>query len=135
MSISAPLVMVESSEMRLYKNPLVGRILSPRPPPRRCHGPRLMPPAADREQEEGPSPRPPPSIRQETWGIVANYLKDIYRRGWVGQACSLDAQKLAKMARYKKGATEMKRTEEQEWAVVPTNSAALIPNLPGAGGS
>ena len=44
----------------------------------------------------------------------------------VMQACSSDAQKIAKMAGCRKGATEMKRTEEQEWAVVPTNGAAQI---------
>ena len=82
------------------------------PLPRRCHRPRLMPLAADMEQEEGLSPRPSPSIRQETWGIEANYLKVLYRRGWVGRKT-----KIAMMAGYRKETTEMKRIEEQEWTV------------------
>ena len=34
-----------------------------------------------------PSPRLPPSKRQNNRGVMAIYV-DIFRRGWVGQACS-----------------------------------------------
>ena len=49
-----------------------------------------------------------------------------------GASLQLRCAKMTKMARCGKAATEMKRTEEQEWVVVRTNSAALIPNHPGA---
>ena len=90
-----------------------------------------MLPAADREQEEGSSLRPPPSMRHEIWGILADYLQDVYRRGWEGRKTESP-----KIARCRKGATEIKRTEEQEWAVAPTstNVAAQIPISQGAGG-
>ena len=32
----------------------------------------------------GPSPRPPLSERQDTWGVMASYVRDTYRRGGVG---------------------------------------------------
>ena len=59
--------------MRLYKNLLVGRILSCRP---------LLLVAIGRGRNKDPSPRPFPPRRQETWGIVAelSYL-DIHRCG------------------------------------------------------
>ena len=79
-SVSAHLVKREAGKTRLYKN-FIGwpktQLWGPHP---RCRRSKLalLPIAAI--GSGGPPLRPPPSKRQDTWGIMAGYI-DIYRCG------------------------------------------------------
>ena len=70
----------KQKKTRLYKSLLVGRILRSKP---------LLLPAVGRDRQQRSVAESLPSRRQDIWGVVAelSYL-DIYRRGWVGRACS-----------------------------------------------
>ena len=61
----------------------------------------------------GPSPRPPPSMRQETWGGMASLFIYMYRRGWVREARGLYRRCRCKTEGARQQA-ETKRSEEQE---------------------
>ena len=108
----------EAAKWSYEEIPLVGRLLNSRPPhlaapaPSLAYRPRQVTEAQRRER--------PPSKRQETWniGVICN-LGGKYRRGRLRQAQSSNARRSGK-----KGA-EVGNSEDQIWALSPTNNAAL----------
>ena len=74
-----------------------------------------------------PSPRHPPSKRQENWGVIAELSRCKYIQTWVDGA-NLQLKML--LGRLEEGAEKIvagdKRTEEQEWEVPYINTTALI---------
>ena len=70
-----------------------------------------------------PSPRPSPSKRQDTWGVMASYIDNTGASGWgkpVEGICSGMLWRCWVEAKM----TAMKGNEEQKWVRAPTSIAA-----------
>ena len=109
--------------MKLYIIPLAGRFFNSRPLLHAAISPSAY--YRPRQGAEAQHRKPSPSRRQETWGIGGmSYLNGKIVYTGVGRWDKLRAQTRAEA----KGA-EIKNSDEQEWAVNPTDITALPPCL------